>query len=71
MIIRLKSAFPQTSVLQRIVGNGKLTPRLLHVFEAAEQQAVLNRVKQLGISSWTPPLIKDSRGDYLGQKRRW
>jgi len=57
--------------MQRIVAKGKLTPRLLKYFEKAEQEAVLERVKQLGISKWTPPLIKDHRNTDLGPRKPW
>jgi hypothetical protein len=57
--------------MQRIVAKGKLNPRLLSYFEKAEQEAVLERVKQLGISNWTPPLIQDHRNTDLGPRKPW
>ncbi|KAL4518495.1 hypothetical protein Ndes2526B_g01099 [Nannochloris sp. 'desiccata'] len=59
------------ALFDRIVAKGKLTPRLLNYFEKAEQEAVLERVKQLGISKWTPPLIKDHRNTDLGPRKPW
>jgi hypothetical protein len=53
------------------MAKGKLTPRLVQLFEDAEQEAVMARVSAMGISKWTPPLIKDSRTGTLGQKPPW
>jgi hypothetical protein len=51
-----------------VVARGKLTPKALAAFTAAEHAQVLDRIAHLGISSWTPPLVPDSR-EWLGAKR--
>ncbi len=57
------------ALFDKIVAKGKLTPRLLGSFQKAEQEVVLERVKQLGISNWTPPLIQDHRN--LSDRKPW
>jgi len=54
--------------VQKVIERGKLTPRLLLIFEKAEHDAVALRIEQLGISAWTPPLVIDSEGGWLGQR---
>lgn len=57
------------SLFERILQKGKLTPRLLEVFERAESDAIDARIVQLHIKKWTPPLIKDDN-EWPG-KRNW
>lgn len=52
-----------------VVARGKLTPKVLAAFTAdAEHAQLADRIARLGISSWTPPLVPDSR-EWLGAKR--
>lgn len=56
-------------LFERILQKGKLTPRVLEVFERAESDAVKGRIAQLHIKKWIPPLIKDDN-EWPG-KRIW
>ena len=56
------------ALFERIIASGKLTPRLLQAFEDIENQAIVERVRDLGLSKWTPPLIPDTRNRWLGQR---
>ena len=62
-------SFILTFSLQRIISKGKLNPRLLQLFEDAEVESVSVRVKQLNISKYTPPLIRDKAEH--GRKSPW
>jgi hypothetical protein len=44
---------------------GKLNPQVLEAF-LASSEAVALQIKQMGISSWIPPLIMGEKG-----KKRW
>lgn len=48
---------------------GKLTPRVLEVFEAAGSEAVMRRVAELGVKKWIPPLLPTTRNGPLGYSR--
>jgi len=52
-----------------VIEKGKLTPRVLEMFQQTECEAVQARIKELGISSWIPPLLPTSRGGPLGYSR--
>jgi hypothetical protein len=54
--------------MQRVLALGKLTPRLLEVFEAAEHETISVRVQALGIRKWTPPLVGGGHKGWLGQR---
>lgn len=57
-----------TSLFEGIVASGKLTPRLLQAFEDVGSESIDLRIKELGISKWTPPLIADTRDRWLGRR---
>ena len=56
---------------QRVLALGKLTPRVLGVFEAAETELITLRIKALGIRRWTPPLVAASETDRTGRRPLW
>ena len=57
-----------SNLFDRIMAKGKLTPRVVQLFEDAEQEAVIERISAIGINTWTLPVIKDDLGDYLYRK---
>lgn len=50
---------PPKPTAQRVLQQGKLTPRVLDLFSQSE--AVMEVVQAMHIQRWTPPLIHDSR----------
>lgn len=55
--------------MQRVLEKGKLTPRVLDVFEAAGSEAVMRRVAELGVKKWIPPLLPTTKNGPLGYSR--
>ena len=54
-------------VLQR----GKLNLRTLEMFERTGHAALEQRIAELGIVRWTPPLLKSSRDGCFDKPPRW
>lgn len=50
---------------------GKLTPGVLRLFRETQHELLLLRIKTLGISDWTPPLLPTTRAGWLGDKPRY
>jgi len=57
-------------VFERVLVKGKLTPRVLHLFEATDHTSVSYRIKALNIQD-VPPLIPETRNPWLGQNKGW
>lgn len=58
--------------LQRVIEQGRLTPKVLDLFERTQHEAVTERVAALGIRRWTPPLLPTTRDGPLGfSKPAW
>ncbi|PNW74445.1 hypothetical protein CHLRE_12g484300v5 [Chlamydomonas reinhardtii] len=53
-----------TAVLQQ----GKLTPKVLRLFKESGRTAVIEQIKALGVKDDLPPVIRDSRNPWLGDK---
>lgn len=62
-------SLPPARSSQRVIELGKLTPRVLDLFEATEHEALASRVAELGIRRWTPPLLPTSRNGPLGYSK--
>lgn len=52
-------------IFNRILEMGKLNPQVLEAF-LDSSEAVALQIKQMGISSWIPPLIMEDK-----DKKRW
>lgn len=54
-------------IFERVLQLGKLTPRSLRVFASTNLPGVLARIRALNLQD-PPPIIKDTRNPWLGQK---
>ncbi|KXZ49755.1 hypothetical protein GPECTOR_19g206 [Gonium pectorale] len=54
-------------LFQRVLELGKLNPRVLKLFTDTERDGVLRQIKALNVRD-VPPIIKDTRNPWLGQK---
>lgn len=53
---------------QRVIQQGRLTPRILEVFAASGHPGILDLVSAMRIQSWTPPLLLGNGEAWLGDK---
>ena len=53
---------------QRVLQQGRLTPRVLDKFLASGHPAIAELVDKLRIRNWTPPLIVNDGRGFLGDK---
>ena len=54
--------------MQRVLQQGRLTPRVLDKFLASGHPAIAELVDKLRIRNWTPPLIVNDGRGFLGDK---
>lgn len=65
----IRSHLSYHTKLQSILSKGKLTPRLLQIFEDTDCDTLIFRIKSLGITDWIPPILPaDSKKGWLGQR---
>lgn len=57
------------SLFALVLDKGKLTPKVLDMFEALEHDTLLQQISELNIHRWTPPLLPTSRNGPLGYSR--
>ena len=55
---------------QRVIELGKLTPKVLEVFQRTGHEALLERVAAMGIKSWIAPVLPIGTGGPLGFSRK-
>jgi hypothetical protein len=55
--------------IQLVLEKGKLTPRVLEMFEQTEHELLLQCIEAAGIRRWTPPLLPTTRNGWLGYSR--
>jgi len=68
-VIRSLQGVPEELVLlmlDALYRRGRMTPRLLKVFLKTESEEVDTYVKKVGLSMWTPPILRDD-GHHLYQ----
>eukprot|EP00887_Chlorella_sp_A99_P007501 scaffold2.g7501.t1 len=58
------------SLFEAVIAQGRLTPQVLALFQRTEHELLVARVKELGVSSWMPPLV-EPKGNWLGSRPTW
>ncbi|KAG2491723.1 hypothetical protein HYH03_009886 [Edaphochlamys debaryana] len=54
-------------LFQRVLQEGKLSPRVLKLFKAAEYPSLHEQIRALGLRD-PPPVVRDTAGRWLGDK---
>ncbi|KAI3425913.1 hypothetical protein D9Q98_007885 [Chlorella vulgaris] len=57
------------SLFEAVLAQGKLTPKVLELFERTEHELLTERIAGMGIRRWTPPRLPSTQNGWLGYSR--